>query len=274
MSIFVSSALSIPGGHFLLNGLLVCFSEFLIISRLVCSHIYPSTQLIINYLGELEETISRSFVNSANLRTMLSKDCPEALKHCEPMFSALVNPQVRNTLITDILSFSFGVLSTKSPDEDISIPKSGNAQRIPEELHHVLSNHLQATVPHTLNHLSHVTKDGITYLCSSKHLGNSCILIKSEQYHDGIPAQLDRIVQVQRGKFYQTLLIIHPHIITKIHDDPFSRYPTLCACLISPNFDQLQVVALSDVQCHFAYCPIIWRDIPTLVMLSLSRVSN
>ena len=57
-------------------------------------------------LGELEETISKAFVKSANLRCLLMKDgCPMAIKHCQFHFTKLMDAKVQNSLLMDISTF-------------------------------------------------------------------------------------------------------------------------------------------------------------------------
>ena len=64
------------------------------------------------YLGEgtvvgTEETIARRFVHSANLRRILEQTgTPEVIQNCKLIFQKLINPQVRGTLVTDLLSFA------------------------------------------------------------------------------------------------------------------------------------------------------------------------
>ena len=59
-------------------------------------------------LGEYEKTVFQSFMNAANLHALVSKShAPEVIYHCQPIFGKLVNPQIQNTLVTDMLSLAF-----------------------------------------------------------------------------------------------------------------------------------------------------------------------
>ncbi|KAF8802347.1 hypothetical protein BYT27DRAFT_7112567 [Phlegmacium glaucopus] len=54
-------------------------------------------------IGELEETIARSFIRSANLRALVFKsECPEVIQNCQAIFHKFINPQLRDTLQTDM----------------------------------------------------------------------------------------------------------------------------------------------------------------------------
>jgi hypothetical protein len=85
--------------------------------------------------GEYEETIAKSFTRSANLRGLLCKaECPQALQHCEPMFKKLVNPDIRSTLVNDILKFSL----LDDDDEDIDHHPSDWDERAAQPIPHDL----------------------------------------------------------------------------------------------------------------------------------------
>ncbi|KIM42233.1 hypothetical protein M413DRAFT_27028, partial [Hebeloma cylindrosporum] len=67
---------------------------------------FPFECLIGMLQRQLEETISTSFTKSANLQAFMLKDgCPQAIKNWSSHFAKLIDPQVRNTLLTDIARF-------------------------------------------------------------------------------------------------------------------------------------------------------------------------
>jgi len=65
--------------------------------------------------GKLEETISPRLQDRKLRALMLREGCPEAIKNCSGHFSKFLDPQVRNTLLTDISRFL-------ALEEDITSP--------------------------------------------------------------------------------------------------------------------------------------------------------
>ena len=66
---------------------------------------------MISYLkstvGEMEEIVARAYTRSANLHAFLLKlGCPEAVQHCKPFFDRLLNPQIQDSLVTNIHTIS------------------------------------------------------------------------------------------------------------------------------------------------------------------------
>jgi hypothetical protein len=72
--------------------------------KLVCLSFNLSLSIsFINLLSELEVTMARSFVRSANLHTLVFKtQSPEVIQNCQPMFQKLINPQLQDSLQTDM----------------------------------------------------------------------------------------------------------------------------------------------------------------------------
>ena len=84
-------------------------------------------------LGEYEKTISQSFMKAANLRALVSKShAPKVTRHCQPIFGKLINPQIQNTLVTDMLSLAFTEESDGSTLYNKNLKK---AQLLPMDLH-------------------------------------------------------------------------------------------------------------------------------------------
>ncbi|KAF8801723.1 hypothetical protein BYT27DRAFT_7261832 [Phlegmacium glaucopus] len=70
--------------------------------------------------GQLEETISTTFTKSANLRALMLKEgCLPAIKNCSGHFSKFVDPQVHNTLLTDIAHFLALEEEANEPLDDV-----------------------------------------------------------------------------------------------------------------------------------------------------------
>ncbi len=76
--------------------------QYLLISKKVNSLSLASI-MTNGLLGELEQTMSYSFNRSANIRALISKlGCPAAVRECQAAFGQLINPQIRNTFLTNM----------------------------------------------------------------------------------------------------------------------------------------------------------------------------
>ena len=94
-------------------------------------------------IGELEQTIAQSYTRSANLRALTSKsECPEAIKNCHSIFLKLVNPQVRDTLTTDINALTSLFDNVEELDDDSIAWNDLTTQVIFPEVHDALSSFL------------------------------------------------------------------------------------------------------------------------------------
>ena len=90
---------------------------------------------------------------------MLKEGCPSAIKNCCGFFNKLIDPQVRNTLLSDIAHFL-------SLEEEVDEPAEirGRITAIAEGLYKALQTHFQGAkgIPreaitlhcYTLNHLT------------------------------------------------------------------------------------------------------------------------
>ena len=133
-------------------------------------------------LGELEQTIARSYTRSANLCALMSKsECSQALKNCHPTFLKLVNPQVCDTLTTDINALTLLFDDVEELDDDTVVWNEQTTWVIFPEVHQALSAFLEQgiVVPQTAQFLTHFKRDGLTYGTSYKHAGNSRIMLRS-----------------------------------------------------------------------------------------------
>ena len=71
--------------------------------------------------------MAESYTRSANLRAlMLNPECPEVVRNCVPMFKKLVDPERRNTLLTDI--HSIRLEDDDDDDDDDTIVTAWNNQ--------------------------------------------------------------------------------------------------------------------------------------------------
>jgi hypothetical protein len=270
-------ALSIPGGHFLLSDSLVYFSAYLQIIRLVgsltCS-IQFFIHLILKFSGEYEETISRSFIRSAALKNLILKTgTPEVIQNCGPIFRKFVDPQIRNTLLTDIVGFSGEALDS-SDDGDLPPIVLKSISYLPDSLKDCIPKHL-GYLPASASTLSHLTVAGITFSVASKHSGNSCILLDSPSKTAFVPAQIEHIVQFvsnNDASGVNTLVAVRRFKRLNNHSDPFSIYPLLRTQIWSHELGALELHPVCAIQCHFACSTILWEGEQVMVMVSLSRV--
>ena len=149
------------------------------------------------------------------------------MRNCEPIFQHLVRPKSRSTLVSNILQFDHDDHIT---DDDFRWTSS-KSSTIPEALRHCI----QATfeTDYEAVSLSHLTIAGRTYSTSTRHMGNSQILLKSSIPEQMIPARIDYITQITIPAEKQDLII--PYIAARKYQpldlannsDPFRAYPCL-----------------------------------------------
>ncbi len=182
------------------------------------------------------------------------------------MFQKLVNPQVRDTLVTDILALFTDDAASDNDGLDEQPVKSFNSLPVP------LQECLIATYNHRLCAclLSHLTIRGITYLSSAYHLGNALILLKSTAPNKYLPARIDYITQIlfddTDDGHLVTFIAARKYKPSTFKNDPFRAFPFLQAQIWSRELDSLE--------CHFAQSLITWENLDGMVMISLSRVSD
>jgi hypothetical protein len=211
--------------------------------------------------------MAQSFTRSANFRGLLSKaDCPLALKNCEPMFRKLVNPQLRNTLITDMASFSGCV----EENEDVGLPERPMTL-IPVGIYNALRTSLSYPPPRHAEMLSHLTVKGAMFTMASKHLGNSCVLVSSADCPP-FPAQIHSILRLHTPGAVEAFVAVQRYKPVHVAD-PYTRYPALRVKIWGrEKAKDIEIVSVDDIQCHFAACPILWEGSAVNVVISLSRV--
>lgn len=193
------------------------------------------------------------------------------IQNCEPMFRKLVDPQLRNTLLTDIVGFS-GEALDGSDDGDPPPIVLKSMSYLPDSLKDCILNHL-GYLPTSASTLSHLTVAGITYSTASKHRGNSCVLLDSRSKSVFLPAQIEHIVQfVSNNEGVNTLVAVRRFKRLNNHSDPFSIYPLLRTQIWSRDLGGLELHPVSAIQCHFACSTILWEGEQVMVMVSLSRV--
>ena len=118
---------------------------------------------------------------------------PEVIQNCEPIFRKFIDPQIRNTLVMDILGFSNEALDS-SEDEDSPPIRLKSISYLPDSLKDGILKHL-GYLPTSASTLSMLTVAGITYSVALKHSRNSCILLQSSPKAIFLPAQIEHIVR-------------------------------------------------------------------------------
>jgi hypothetical protein len=226
--------------------------------------------------------MAKSFVRSANLRALVFKSqCPEVVQNCQPMFQKLVNPQLRGSLQTDMQVLSSlaegddvdGDHDDDDDDDDGAVNwNERTAKPIPGELHTTLTRFCFKPT-RTAQFLHCITINGLVYTPTSKHEGNSCILLKSQDQNQ-VPARIQSIFQMPFLESVQTLIAIRCHQPSRLHYDPFSRSPILCARLWGVQLGELEIIQPDQVFCHFACLPLKGEFEGHIVAASLSRVSS
>jgi hypothetical protein len=228
---------------------------------------HAQTQL----LGELEETLSRSYTRSANLRAIMYKsECPQALRHCQAMFEKFLNPQIRDTLTTDMLS---SILSLDEGSDEGAVWNENVARTMPSDLYGALRASVGLDPPRKAYFLSHLTKHGLTYTVRAQHAGNSCVLIGSEGGKVAAPARIEYIVQLPSPEGISTFIGIRRYKPVKLSDDPFLRFPFLQTRMWSAQSGNLEIISLDHICAHFAQLSAKWEGEEVVIVSSMSRVS-
>ena len=175
--------------------------------------------------GQLEATISRSFTKTSNLRALLLKEgCPLAIANCHKIFAKLVDPQIRNSLLTDISHF----LIDNETDE-LALEVKLEKVTVPEAAFRALQVHFQGKHPPVAKVLSSYTLDGLTFSTFKRHRGNSHILVRCA-YHT-VPARIEEIIQTSSND----VLFVVQHFHKAASKDPFQKYPVLQTSIWSDN---------------------------------------
>ena len=143
------------------------------------------------------------------MRALVSKsNAPEVIRRCQPIFSKLVNPQVRNTLVTDMLSLTLAQDDNNSEENTQTLyDGDSKAAKLPTDLRRCIEQKFIHS-PSRAPLLSHLTIDGLTYSVSSKHIGNSCIMLDANATRILVPVQLDYIVELETDEGILTITSI------------------------------------------------------------------
>jgi len=198
---------------------------------------------------------------------MLKDGCPQAIKNCTHYFSKLIDPQVRNTLLTDIACFL-------SLDEEVDEPVDITGRRmavIAKGPYRALQNYFNGSpeTPREAKILTCYSVNRLTFTTFTRHRGNSFVLVRRPSVAS-IPAQIQTILQVSSGEIY----FIVQFFLKTMAEDPFDKYPVLQSLLWSQDLGQLVVINPQDVESHFAGLSLMWCGALCLAVISLSRVTT
>jgi hypothetical protein len=118
--------------------------------------------------------------------------------------------------------------------------------------------------------------NGITYLSSATHFGNSLVFINSPAPNKYLPAQIDYIAQIlfnhTNDGYLVTFVAAQKYKPSLAKTDPFRAFPFLQSQLWSRNLDSLELYPLDSIKSHFAQSLVSWEKLDLMVMISLSRV--
>lgn len=184
------------------------------------------------------------------------------------MFDKLVNPQVRNTLVTDMLSMGD---ETATVAADGTASGLGRLRTIPADIHKALTDSKVEGVPTQAYLHSHLTVKGLTYTVRAKHEGNSNIFVLTKS-KIAVPASITNFVTFNGD----TYVIVQRYRAANVceEDDPYLAFPWMRSKMWSTSLrKQLEVVAPQSLNAHFAKCVTRWKGEDVAVVISLSRVS-
>ena len=196
------------------------------------------------------------------------------------MFEKLLKPQVRDTLVTDMLAslpLHDGDDGDYRDDGDADADTGAwvwdehGTSPIPQHIFDALQRTLDFPPPHRARFLSHLTIQGLTYTISSKHSGNSQILINADSA-DAVPCHITNILQFPVLNTVQTYIAVQRYAPSPIKNDPFLHFPMLHARTWGTELGPLEIYTLDAVHSHFARGGLKWDGKDVNVVLSLSRV--
>jgi hypothetical protein len=202
-------------------------------------------------------------------------ECSPVLQHCQPFFKKLLNPNVRDMLVTDMLSLSSLGNEDEDYEDDTVAWDECTTQPIPLDLHGALCKVLDPAPPSKAHFLSHLTVGGLMYTVASKHAGNSHALLKADSSGLPTPFQIDHILQMCISDKIQAFLAVQRYTCQQSKDsDPFYCFPMLQAGLWDDELGPLEILAPELIYAHFAKISMIWEGVDRLVIVSLSCVSQ
>lgn len=203
---------------------------------------------------------------------MLKSGCPEVIKNCLPFFQKLVDPQFRDSLLTDMRALSANIMNSNEDEADTVIWNTRTTRTFPKEVVDAFPQLLLGLPSSRAQFLSTIIIHGFAYSVSSKHMGNSCVSISTKIGLKPHPARIAHIFRILRGNAVQTYIAVRRHLPAAGVDDPYSRFPVLGAQLWDACLGNLEIIDPSQIECHFACLDLHRSGRKLVVALPLSRV--
>lgn len=182
------------------------------------------------------------------------------IKHTEIIFRKLVDPQLRDSLQTDIRSFEQMGADDEGHSE-VDQQKNCIPRTLPNELASILSR-AGITAPSTAHLPANTTIHGLTFSTYSQHKGNSSVILT-----DSTPAHIQHIIRLPAHPKISYLVIRRFKPSTR-HYDPYLQHPLLRAALWDAQLLEMELVTSKDVISHFA---LLRYDIKNVAILPLSK---
>ena len=215
--------------------------------------------------------MTKTFVKSANLRSLLMKDlCPEAIANCRRHFTKFLSPDIRNGTLIDINSF------LSNPENDPPVAESHTVTKVVLSETTFKALRLRFPGPNTLPTVRRVvtshTFEGRTFTTCSRHEGNSSVLVRSSLDGSLKPARILEILEVSSKEILY--VVRHHRTVEGGFSDPFAKYPFLHISLWSLILGNCAIVRPEEVASHFASIPCSFNgEDKSLAVVSLYRVS-
>jgi hypothetical protein len=90
----------------------------------------------------------------------------------------------------------------------------------------------------------------LKYTIASKHPGNSCVMFLSGGWETPQSAQLNYILEFGTSKTPLTYFAVQRYKPADITQDPFAKYPVLCAKLWDSHLAEVEIITTSQVSSH------------------------
>lgn len=206
---------------------------------------------------------------------MISKaDTPDALKRCQPIFSKLVDGQSTGTLMTEINDLSSRVYDQDLTEECPSTQEntntnSGSIDKMSDELRLAFQSISPDDCPTHARFVSNVTISGFVHSTRQKHQGNSQVFFFPIHSKASMPGFIESIFSVEKDS--RQFVAIH-RLLPSSSSDPFQQWPFLGVKMYDNSLGELEVIPLRNIEFQFASCSTVWEEMPTVVVVKLTRV--
>jgi hypothetical protein len=253
--------------------------------------------------GELEATLTRSFIAESNMRRWIERPHgnPE-LQELQKIFDETMSPSTRGTVATEDASLNalFGPDAQRelitplnsSPEGDMEVDVDVELQNDPMDVDMEATEQDSQSVQHMYRAVSTATPadlaracpdlqsqvmlqnkirmHGVVYSTLTSHLGGSNVLyFKAKAAEDKTEAVAGRISYIYTHKDRTLLAVTRCVPMPSNYVDSFARYSGFPAKVYSSTFNaNLEIIRPEDLKCHTARYPL---DASKVVIVSLSR---